>query len=41
MLTKAIKKAIKSIMNKNVQTNKINFRTKIMKNVFSTARNYY
>ena len=35
--------AIKSIMNKNVKTNKLNFRTKIMNktNVFSTARNYY
>ena len=36
-------RTIKSIMNKNVKTNKLNFRTKIMNktNDFSTARNYY
>ena len=35
--------AIKSIMNKNVNTKKLNFRTKIMikTNCFSSARNYY
>ena len=34
--------AIKSIMNKNFKTNKLNFRTKIMKKTFfRTARNYY
>ena len=35
--------AIKSIMNKNVKTNKSNSRTKIMNktNIFSTARNCY
>ena len=34
---------IKSIINKNVKTNKLNFRTKIKNktNFFSTARNYY
>ena len=35
--------AIKSIINKNVKTNKLNFRTKIKNktNFFSTARSYY
>ena len=35
--------AIKSIMNKNVKANKLNFRTKEMNktNFFGTARNYY
>ena len=42
MLIKAIG-AIKSITNKNVKTNKLNFRTKVMNktNFFTTARNYY
>ena len=34
--------AIKSIMNKNDKTSKLNFRTKMNKTIFfSTARNYY
>ena len=42
MVIKA-KGAIKSIMYKNIKTNKLNFRTKIMNktNFFSTARIYY
>ena len=35
--------ALKSISNKNVETSKLNFRTKIINktNFFTTARNYY